>query len=364
MRRFTQAWPNVDVELHESHDDTELADLVERGILDVAFVQLPLDNAWIETELLLQDDYVLVTAADSPFGSKRVPSLREIASQPLIGYRSCRATEIVVDQIRAAGGVEPHFVFRSDENGVVQGLARSGIGVAVLPRLAVDPNDDRGPDHQPEPEPRQPPDRHCPSQGPLPLGGGEGLHGHGARSRRRDLRRALGRRLARFLQRRLAEVGVELRLPERLGEVEALAEGAAAFQEQRHLRGMLDALGDALRPERTSEADERVDEADVESGSSSRSTKGFAILTASSGKLSRCLSDERPVPKSSRTSWTPSSRSSAIRLCAASRSHITSLSVISSIRLSAGIRASKRARATSSASERSASSEGRGSPRR
>jgi DNA-binding transcriptional LysR family regulator len=141
MRRFRKAWPNVDVELHESHYDTELADLVERGILDVAFVQLPLDNPWLETELLLEDDYVLVTAADSPFGAKRIPTLREIASQPLIGYRSCRATELVVDQIRAAAGIEPHFVVRSDENGVVQGLARSGIGVAVLPRLALDPND-------------------------------------------------------------------------------------------------------------------------------------------------------------------------------------------------------------------------------
>jgi LysR family transcriptional regulator, cys regulon transcriptional activator len=85
---------------------------------------------------------VLVTAADSPFAVGRVPTLKEIAAQPLIGYRHCRATETLVDQIRAAGGAEPHFVFRSDENGVVQGLARSGIGVAVLPRLALDPNDD------------------------------------------------------------------------------------------------------------------------------------------------------------------------------------------------------------------------------
>ena len=103
---------------------------------------MPIDNPWIETMLILQDDYVLVTAAESTFGAGRIPTLREIAAQPLIGYRNCRATELVVDQIRAAGGADPHFVFRSDDNGVVQGLTRSGIGVAVLPRLAVDPNDD------------------------------------------------------------------------------------------------------------------------------------------------------------------------------------------------------------------------------
>lgn len=142
MRRFTQAWPQVDVELRESHVDSELADMVERGELDLSFVQLPLDNPWLETFELLRDDYVLVTAARSPFPpGGRTPSLREIAEQPLIGYRNCRATEILVDQLRATGR-EPHFVFRSDENGVVQGLAGAGIGAAVLPRLAVDPNDE------------------------------------------------------------------------------------------------------------------------------------------------------------------------------------------------------------------------------
>jgi DNA-binding transcriptional LysR family regulator len=141
MRRFSRAWPAVEIELRESHSDAELADLVERGVLDLSFVQLPLDNPWLETELLLQDDYVLVTAADFPFPGPRVPTLREIAAQPLIGHRYCRATELVVGQLRATGR-EPHFVLRSDENGVVQGLVRAGIGVAVLPRLTVDANDD------------------------------------------------------------------------------------------------------------------------------------------------------------------------------------------------------------------------------
>ena len=91
---------------------------------------------------MLQDDYVLVTAPDSPFAAERpVPTLREIARQPLIGFHHCRATSLIVDQLRSTGH-EPKFVFRSDDNGVVQGLAGAGIGVAVVPRLTVDANDD------------------------------------------------------------------------------------------------------------------------------------------------------------------------------------------------------------------------------
>jgi DNA-binding transcriptional LysR family regulator len=142
MRRFRAAWPDVQIELLESHLDSELCDGVERGDLDLSFVQLPIENAALETLELLRDDHVLVTALDSPLANgKRAPSLREIAEQPLIGYRTCRTTEIVVDQLRTTG-IEPHFVFRSNENGVVQGLAATGVGVAIMARLAVDENDE------------------------------------------------------------------------------------------------------------------------------------------------------------------------------------------------------------------------------
>ncbi len=142
MRRFRAAWPDVEIELQESHLDSELTDGVERGELDLAFVQLPVDDPSLEALEMLRDDYVLVTAVDSPFAkAKRPPTLREIADQPLIGYRTCRTTEIVVDQLRTTG-IEPRFVFRSNENGVVQGLAGTGVGVALVPRLAVDENDE------------------------------------------------------------------------------------------------------------------------------------------------------------------------------------------------------------------------------
>jgi DNA-binding transcriptional LysR family regulator len=141
MRRFRAAWPAVEIELRESHLDDELCNGVERGDLDLSFVQLPLDNPALEVFELLRDDYVLLTALDSPLaGAKRAPSLREIALEPLIGFRTCKTTQIVVDQLRTTG-IEPRFVFRSDENGVVQGLAGTGVGVALVPRLAVDEND-------------------------------------------------------------------------------------------------------------------------------------------------------------------------------------------------------------------------------
>jgi DNA-binding transcriptional LysR family regulator len=142
MRRFREKWPEVEIELRESHSDLELAMLVERGELDLSFIQLPIDHPALETMELLRDPYVLVAPADSPLATRRKPlTLKEIAEQPLIGFRECRSTEILADQLRTTGR-EPRFVFRSDDNGIVQGLAAAGVGIAVVPQLTVDEHDE------------------------------------------------------------------------------------------------------------------------------------------------------------------------------------------------------------------------------
>jgi molybdate transport repressor ModE-like protein len=142
MRRFAEGWPDVEIELRESHSDLELAAMIERGELDVSFVQLPIDNPALETIELLRDPYVVVAPKDSPLAKRdKPPTLKEIAEMPLIGYRECRSTAIFADQLRTTGR-EPKFVFRSDDNGIVQGLAAAGVGIAVVPLLTVDENDD------------------------------------------------------------------------------------------------------------------------------------------------------------------------------------------------------------------------------
>jgi DNA-binding transcriptional LysR family regulator len=141
VRRFKEEFPKVEIELSESAIDDELEARLERGEVDLSFVMLPMNEAPLEAEQLLVDPYVLLVPAGSPLASRaKPPSLREIAKQPLIGYRQCRSMEGVETAIRRAGA-EPRIVFRSDDNGTVQGLVGAGIGVALVPRLTLQPTD-------------------------------------------------------------------------------------------------------------------------------------------------------------------------------------------------------------------------------
>src|SRR5262245_484958 len=141
LRQFSADWPAVEITLQEDADDGKLVDSVERGELDLSFVVLPIQAGPYETAELLRDPYVLVVAADSPLAARdRTPSLRELLEHPLIANRTCRATTRVEDRLRLAGR-EPNIVFRTDDNGTVQGMVAAGLGIAIVPLLTVDDTD-------------------------------------------------------------------------------------------------------------------------------------------------------------------------------------------------------------------------------
>jgi DNA-binding transcriptional LysR family regulator len=137
LPRFRSSWPDVDVQLLESARDVELLGLVERGELDLTFCMLPPEQGPFASAELIADPYVLVVPRGSPLAERRRITARDVAEQPLIGFRNCRNEHRVEAQLRARGH-DPNVVFRSDDNPTVQALVASGVGVALMPRLTAD----------------------------------------------------------------------------------------------------------------------------------------------------------------------------------------------------------------------------------
>src|SRR5437764_9239029 len=80
LRKFTAAWPRVELQLSETQDDGELLADLEGGRLDVTFVVFPLTAGPFEAVELLEDRYVLAVPEDSELA--RRPRLRDqIASR-------------------------------------------------------------------------------------------------------------------------------------------------------------------------------------------------------------------------------------------------------------------------------------------
>jgi DNA-binding transcriptional LysR family regulator len=138
VRRFREQWPLVGVRVREESAAADLLRLLEHGELDLTFAELPVREGPFEWTELLQDPYVLVVSARSELASlEAAPSLREVAKLPLIGRRSTDEP----DRFLAGRVPELNVVFRTDDNGTLGAVVAEGLGVAIEPRLVVDPRD-------------------------------------------------------------------------------------------------------------------------------------------------------------------------------------------------------------------------------
>jgi DNA-binding transcriptional LysR family regulator len=141
LRRFHAERPDVDIVVDETPFDPELQS-VERGIHDVAFGVLPLPDGPLQATVVLTDPWVLVAEAGSPIVRRGVRTLRELRELSVIASRSTLDSPPCLNCLRAAG-VNPRAELRLENDSVVQQFAAAGLGVAVMPRLAANPSDDR-----------------------------------------------------------------------------------------------------------------------------------------------------------------------------------------------------------------------------
>jgi DNA-binding transcriptional LysR family regulator len=88
------------------------------------------------------DPFTALVSARSEMAERVEISLEELGRLPLVCFRSCRITQIALDDLRAEG-IEPTIVFRSDQNEVIQGAVASGVATAFLPSLSTDERDPR-----------------------------------------------------------------------------------------------------------------------------------------------------------------------------------------------------------------------------
>jgi DNA-binding transcriptional LysR family regulator len=127
----------VEFSLKESNDDTALLELLERGELDVSFVELPIPDGPLEATRLLEDPFVLVAPDDHDLAMLDRPiTLEELAAAPLILFKSRSSAR--VRETFALHGLAPSVVREVEDAGTLVGLVHAGLGLGLMPRLAAD----------------------------------------------------------------------------------------------------------------------------------------------------------------------------------------------------------------------------------
>jgi DNA-binding transcriptional LysR family regulator len=138
LSRFLELSPGVEVHITPALEPHHLLVDVERGELDLAFVNLPLSPGPFLTQRLFDDPYVFVVPAASELARRPYVSLDDIAGVPLIGWRADADHAQIVDLFAGLSQL-PHFPYRFDDNPTLQGCVAAGLAYALLPWLTVDP---------------------------------------------------------------------------------------------------------------------------------------------------------------------------------------------------------------------------------
>jgi DNA-binding transcriptional LysR family regulator len=141
IARFHQRHPDVDLHVLDDHHHGVLERLA-RWELDLALVYdheaLPEPEVQLERTHLLDDPFDLVTPEGHPLARRPSVALEDLAGATWIGGTPGGAYARIVLHTCRAAGFEPRLAFGSDDYNAVQAFVAVGLGVAVLPRLALE----------------------------------------------------------------------------------------------------------------------------------------------------------------------------------------------------------------------------------
>jgi DNA-binding transcriptional LysR family regulator len=137
---FTKRHPAIELSLIEADPDVSVPQL-KAGELDIALGFEPSsvtagDDALERTELL-DDPMFAVLPAGHPLAKKSRLALKDLAGESWINTDANCACNLLTLHACQRAGFEPHVTFQSNDYLAVQGLVAAGVGVALIPDLAL-----------------------------------------------------------------------------------------------------------------------------------------------------------------------------------------------------------------------------------
>jgi DNA-binding transcriptional LysR family regulator len=141
IARFRARYPKVALTLAEGEPE-EIAPRLRAGEFDLALLfEFPgvreRPGAGLSTSQLLVDPMYVVLPAAHRLATKHALTLTDLRDQDWVQTSAASPCARHVVRSCLAAGFEPNVTFESDDYETVQGLVAAGVGVALIPRLAL-----------------------------------------------------------------------------------------------------------------------------------------------------------------------------------------------------------------------------------
>ncbi|MCU1359071.1 MAG: transcriptional regulator [Ilumatobacteraceae bacterium] len=134
-----QRFPNLELLLVEDKSEAVLAQL-RAGTLDAGLLALPVDDDRLHQELLFEEDFVLAVPADHALAATEGPAdVSVLAGESVLLLEDGHCLRAQALSVCQLSGASERDGFRATSLETLRQMVAAGVGVTLLPNLAVQP---------------------------------------------------------------------------------------------------------------------------------------------------------------------------------------------------------------------------------
>jgi DNA-binding transcriptional LysR family regulator len=139
IAHFRKRHPDIELTVRQLEPEDSLP-LLKCGELDIALTIEPSthqDAEGLDSAHLLDDPMFVALPLDHPLAQKARVRMKDLAQESWIGTTDACSCGALVRNHCIRMGFEPQITFESDDYLAIQGLVAAGVGVAMIPTLAL-----------------------------------------------------------------------------------------------------------------------------------------------------------------------------------------------------------------------------------
>lgn len=138
--QIAEALPNLKLWLVEEKTESLLSKLAA-GTLDAALIALPFDADGLDSAPLFHDPFFLAVPLSHPFAKRKHITQSELKTQPLLLLEDGHCLRSQALEICSLIGASEHQDFRATSLETLRQMVASGMGVTLIPKLAMRDHD-------------------------------------------------------------------------------------------------------------------------------------------------------------------------------------------------------------------------------
>lgn len=155
MTRFTEKFPGLEMVVQEE-TTARLLKLVLSYDIDFALASLPIQDERLEIRELFSEELLLALPPGHPLARRRSVSIADLRMEKLIVMKEGHCLGDQVLEFCERRDLKPRISFRSAQLETIKALVCSGLGLSLVPAMAIRGEQGRGPEyrslHSPRPD--------------------------------------------------------------------------------------------------------------------------------------------------------------------------------------------------------------------